>query len=167
MLQAYQLLLDKARRDAKIYRKRLQKLAQLTYKKSDAYMQEVHALAFEEIDCLQCANCCKGTGPLLKSTDIDQLAKNKRMKAGAFMDTWLKTDEDGDFVFKQLPCPFLDSDLHCSVYESRPEACREFPHSLQRHFSAFKPLHERNLLICPALVRMMDLLVEHYPSDFK
>ena len=37
---------------------------------------------------------------------------------------YLKIDEDGDFVLLSAPCPFLDAENYCTVYNDRPAACR-------------------------------------------
>lgn len=42
---------------------------------------------------------------------------------------YLRVDEDNDKVFKSMPCPFLGEDNLCSIYDIRPKACREFPHT--------------------------------------
>lgn len=157
MISEYQHILERFRRNRKSYLAILKELGQLNHKTCDALMSDLDEKAFEEIDCLQCANCCRGTGPLLKSKDIDRLAKSCRQSVGAFMQNYIRNDEDGDFVFQQMPCPFLESDNYCNVYSERPEACSEYPHSRMRHFNSYMPMHIKNLSICPALVRMLEL----------
>ena len=90
----------------------------------DDRMHNLHEEAFQKIDCLECANCCKTTGPLFTDKDTERLAKHLRMKPSQFESTYLQIDEEGDRVLKSLPCPFLGSDNYCSVYEHRPKACR-------------------------------------------
>lgn len=115
----------------------------------DKLFLEVHEKYTEQIDCLECANCCKGTGPLLKDRDINRLSKSLRMKSGDFIDTYLRMDEEGDMIFQELPCPFLDPQNYCLVYEDRPQACREYPHTDRRNIRKYlKPTLE-NYKICP------------------
>ncbi len=78
-------------------------------------MQEAHEEVFNEVDCLKCANCCKTTGPLWTSKDIDRVSKSLRMKAVDFESRYLKMDEDGDMVLQKTPCAFLGSDNFCSI----------------------------------------------------
>ena len=52
----------------------------------------------------------------------------------AFEAEFLQVDEDGDKVFKSMPCPFLGGDNLCSIYDVRPKACREFPSRVSRFF---------------------------------
>lgn len=113
---------------------------------------EVHALheeASERIECLQCANCCKSLGPAIYDRDIERLAKALRMKPSEVVKTFLRVDEDNDYVFKTMPCPFLMPDNYCSIYESRPKACREYPHTDRKNFVQIYKLTVKNTYTCP------------------
>ncbi len=37
------------------------------------------------------------------------------------------------------PCPFLGDDNYCSVYEARPKACREYPHTDRKNGAGHRP----------------------------
>jgi len=92
-------------------------------------MQELHDETFEEIDCLTCANCCKTTGPLFTNKDIERISKHFRMKPSAFIDTYLRIDDENDYVLQTVPCSFLGSDNYCSIYKVRPKSlCRISTH---------------------------------------
>src|ERR1700749_1682408 len=67
----------------------------------------LHEAAFEKINCLECANCCKNYSPRFKTPDIKRIAKYLKMKEGDFIETYLRLDEEGDYVVKSTPCPFL------------------------------------------------------------
>jgi uncharacterized protein len=124
----------------------------------DDVFHRVHDDVFETTDCLQCANCCKTTSPIFYQTDIDRVAKALRMKPGDFVTTYLRIDEDGDFVLKSSPCPFLDPDNYCRVYEDRPKACREYPHTDRKKMVQIMDLTHRNTLVCPAVFEMVERL---------
>ena len=47
--------------------------------------------AFEKIDCLKCANCCKSYSPRFTPPDIKRISKYLGMKEGDFKDTYLVT----------------------------------------------------------------------------
>ena len=128
----------------------------------DQVTNNFHDEAFTRIDCLKCANCCRTTEPLIKNKDITVLAKHFKQKETEFMNKHLRTDEDGDFVFNNIPCPFLNDDNYCSVYESRPNACREYPHTQQRNFAPKIPITYLNSMICPAVAIVVEKLKEHY-----
>jgi uncharacterized protein len=124
----------------------------------DDVFHRVHEDVFETTDCLQCANCCKTTSPIFYQTDIDRVAKALRMKPGDFVTTYLRIDEDDDFVLKSSPCPFLDPDNYCRVYEDRPKACREYPHTDRKKMVQIMDLTHRNTLVCPAVFEMVERL---------
>lgn len=127
------------------------KLKKMRPKLLDQAFAEAHEEVFSEIDCLSCANCCKTAGPRLLEKDIDRIAKHLRMKPSDFMDRYVKIDEDQDLIFNALPCPFLGSDNYCSIYEVRPKACRDYPHTNRNRMHQILKLTEKNANLCPAV----------------
>src|SRR5690554_3787758 len=131
-------------------------------KKKPGHLDEVvhgmHEEFFSEFDCLDCANCCKTIGPRLIEKDIDRLAKHLKMKPSAFIEQYVETDEDNDFVFREHPCPFLSIDNYCMVYESRPKACREYPHTDRKKFVQILNLSHKNCETCPVVCEIFDHL---------
>jgi Fe-S-cluster containining protein len=117
----------------------------------DSTVHDLHHKAFEKIDCLRCANCCKTTSPLITPTDIDRMAKRLRMKPSEFIETYLNIDEEGDYVFRSAPCPMLDSDNYCKIYNERPTACRTYPHTDRKKFYQLSKITYQNSFICPAV----------------
>lgn len=139
-------------------RKFLSGLKKKNSRKLDDVFHRTHDEVFETTDCLQCANCCKTTSPIFYQTDIDRVAKSLRMKPGDFITTYLRVDEDGDYVLKSSPCPFLYADNYCQVYEDRPKACREYPHTDRKKIIQIMDLTHRNTLVCPAVLEMVQRL---------
>lgn len=119
-------------------------------------MVELHEDEFSRTDCLTCANCCKTTGPLFTQKDIERIAKHFRMKPGEFIDTYLRLDEENDFVLQKVPCPFLGADNYCSIYEKRPKACREYPHTDRKDFHKISNITIRNTAVCPAAYNIVE-----------
>jgi Fe-S-cluster containining protein len=117
----------------------------------DRVIHGLHEEVFAKTDCLNCANCCKTTGPLWSERDKERVAKHLRLKTGDFESEYLRLDEDGDWVLQQLPCPFLESDNACAIYEIRPKACREYPHTDRAKQAQILDLTAKNALICPAV----------------
>ena len=72
------------------------------------------------------------------------------MKPADFEQKFLRVDEDNDKVLQNLPCFFLNEDNTCSIYEVRPKACREYPHTDRKKFYQINHLTIKNTLICPA-----------------
>ncbi|MBX2967547.1 MAG: YkgJ family cysteine cluster protein [Cyclobacteriaceae bacterium] len=146
----------KAHRLATENRKFLTGLKKKDPRKVDAAFHQFHEEVFEETDCLACANCCKTTSPIFYQTDIERVAKALRMKPGDFVETYLRIDEDNDYVLKSSPCPFLDEDNYCKVYDSRPKACREYPHTDRKKMVQIMELTYKNTLVCPAVLEMVE-----------
>lgn len=135
-----------------------QKLRRSKPRRLDEAFHEAHEEAFEKIDCLECANCCKTTSPIFYQRDIERVARRLRMKPGDFIETYLRIDEENDYVLKTAPCPFLNSDNYCSVYEDRPTACREYPHTDRKKMEQLLDLTYRNTLVCPAVLEITEKL---------
>ncbi len=133
----------------------LSKLKRVNPRKLDALFQGAHKNVFSCIDCLECANCCTTTGPLLTDTDIKRAAKHLRIKEVDFVALYVRVDEDGDQVFKAMPCPFLGADNYCSIYEARPKACREYPHTDRVKQHQLLNLHLKNAEFCPAVEQVV------------
>ena len=121
----------------------------------------LHDEAFEKVDCLQCANCCKGYSPRFKTPDIKRISKNLRMKEGAFIDAYLKLDEEGDYVVRSTPCPFLGHDNLCSIYEHRPSDCERFPYTNEDVLFKRQQLSLKNSTFCPAVYHVFERLMEN------
>ena len=129
-------------------------------KRIDTEVAGLHDQVFSEIDCLECANCCKTTGPLFTRKDIERISKHMGMTPADFEANYLQVDEDRDHVLQVLPCPFLGTDNYCSIYDVRPKACREYPHTDRRKQKQIWKLHEKNLEVCPAVQQIFMRLLE-------
>jgi Fe-S-cluster containining protein len=149
---------DKAQKQREENKKFLQGLKKKDPRKVDDVFHELHEQVFEETDCLTCANCCKTTSPIFYQTDIERVAKSLRMKPGDFIEKYLRIDEDKDYVLKSSPCPFLDSDNYCLVYDDRPKACREYPHTDRKKMVQITELTFKNTMVCPAVLEMVERL---------
>jgi len=147
---------QRAKDTEKENRKFFQKLKKKPPKNLDNLMVELHEAEFKRTDCLQCANCCKTTGPLFTDKDIERISKHFRMKPQAFIDAYLHIDEDNDYVLQSVPCTFLGADNYCSIYEVRPKACREYPHTDRKKFHQISNLTIKNVAICPAAFNIVE-----------
>ena len=92
-------------------------------------LPKLHEEAFEQINCLDCAQCCKNYSPRFKGPDIRRISKFMRMSESVFIDRFLRMDEDGDYVVTQKPCPFLGENNMCDIYDVRPSDCARFPYT--------------------------------------
>ena len=122
----------------------------------------MHNSVFSNINCLECANCCKTTGPLFTDKDINRIAKHLNYKPSKFTEKYLQIDEDRDYVLKSLPCIFLSKDNSCSIYNLRPKACREFPHTDRIKQSQLLNLTQQNTEVCPAVFKIIEQLKQEF-----
>jgi hypothetical protein len=140
------------------------KLKKKPPKHLDAFMVEVHENEFSRTNCLDCANCCKTTGPLLTDKDVERISKHFRLKPQQFIHRFLRIDEDNDYVLQSVPCAFLGADNFCSIYEVRPKACREFPHTDRKKFQQISHLTLKNVAICPAAYNIVEEMKKRLPQ---
>ena len=143
-------------------KKTIQKLKQHKSKALDRFAGQLHEQVFEKIDCLDCANCCSGIPPIVNKTDAARIAKKLGIAVAEFETTYLTIDEDKDTVMNQSPCPFLLPNRYCSIYEFRPKACREYPHT-DSNFSAHLDYHATHTKHCPATFHIVEQLKNSIP----
>ena len=83
------------------------------------------------------------------------------MRESEFIDKYLKVDEEGDFVAKTSPCPFLGADNFCSIYEQRPSDCHRFPYTDEDVFFKRKELTLKNVSFCPIAYFVLEKLISN------
>jgi len=138
------------------------KLQKLKPSNLDDVFHTLHEEAFENIHCLSCANCCKTTSPIFKERDIDRLAKYFKISPTQFIDKHLHIDEDKDYVLNSSPCTFLGDDNYCSVYDNRPTACRDYPHTDRKRMYQLLDLTVKNASVCPAVFEITEKIKKIY-----
>lgn len=151
-------LAEKAKKQEKQYKLFFKGLKKNQLRDLDDTIHALHEEVFEEINCLDCANCCRSLGPRITDRDIEKIASALRIKSHEVVANYLRIDEDNDYVFKSMPCPFLMTDNYCSIYENRPKACREYPHTDRKKFFQIHQLTIRNSQTCPAVFEILDRL---------
>lgn len=147
---------EKAKDKHKENKKFFAKLRKKPPKDLDRQMQDMHEEEFSRTNCLDCANCCKTTGPLFTNKDIERISKHLKLKPQQFIEQYLRIDEDNDYVLQQVPCTFLAADNYCLIYDVRPKACREFPHTDRKDFHKISNLTIKNTAICPAAYNIVE-----------
>ena len=158
-----QHLKQRAKGDRKANKKYFKKLRNRPPKQLDATVARLHDEVFEDTDCLHCANCCKSASPIFKDRDIERIARHFGMRPAAFVERYLHLDNEGDYVNNQVPCQFLGADNRCSIYEVRPKACREYPHTNHKNFHQVLDITLKNTTICPAALEVVRRLREELP----
>ncbi len=154
MKTEYKALLDRVSKQPKTIKQTATALNKMRKGDADRLIHNLHEEAFKTIDCLACANCCTTTGPLLTNKDINRIAKHLKLKPVQFIANYLIIDEDNDYIFKSMPCPFLGSDNYCIIYEERPKACREYPHTNRANQQGILSITQKNVKLCPAVAQI-------------
>lgn len=126
-------------------------------------LPDLHEEAFNQVNCLDCAACCKNYSPRFKTPDIKRISRHLRMKEGTFIDSYLRVDEEGDYVLKSKPCPFLGADNYCSIYDVRPSDCSRFPYTDEDVFFKRPRLTLTNAGFCPIVYVVLQKLVGEEP----
>lgn len=141
----------------KLYKQFLQKVPKNEVLKRQG---ELHEEAFAKIDCLSCANCCKNYSPRFKGPDIKRISKVLGLRETDFITTYLRMDEDGDYVLQSLPCPFLEDNNRCRIYEDRPSDCRRFPYTDEDVLVKRATITLKNTQFCPITYYVIERLME-------
>ena len=160
MEKEYLLILEKAKSRYNQTKKSMSILSKRSIKSFDRILQSIHGEVFEKIDCTKCANCCRKLGPMFNETDIEKMSSHCGLRRKDFIEKYLRMDEDNDYVFISMPCPFALEDNLCSVYEIRPRACREYPHTDEKNMQPKLSRLAQNTLYCPAAYLISEKLIE-------
>ncbi len=123
-------------------------------------LPDLNEEAFDAIDCLKCGNCCRRHSPRFKTPDIKRISKHLKMKESNFIETYLRLDNDGDYVVKSSPCPFLGEDNYCGIYEQRPGDCARYPYTAEDVLIKRPQLTLKNSDLCPIVVHVLEKLVK-------
>lgn len=152
-LKRHKILVKQKAKENKAF---FQQVKRLKPKVLDKQIHQLHEEVFACTDCLKCANCCTTTGPLFTDKDISRIAKHLRLRPSEFTEKYLRIDEDNDYVLQSVPCTFLGDDNRCSIYDVRPKACREFPHTDRAKQHQILNLTEKNVAVCPAVYEIVE-----------
>ncbi len=130
---------------------KLDKLKSIKSVELDSVFSIQHDLVFKNMDCLTCANCCRNYSPIIEPEEIPKLLSVLKIDTSYLFDKLIEMDEDGDFVFQSQPCPLLNLETNkCQIYDQRPRACAEYPHTNMKKIKNHLSLLEKNIDICPA-----------------
>ena len=135
----------------KVMRATLKRLKQRPPRDLDEQFEKLHEKAFKQIDCLDCGNCCKTTSPIFRDIDVKRISKKMKTSTAEFERNYLNIDGEGDWVLKSAPCCFLQDDNSCGIYDYKPQACGEYPHTDRKRVVQVLDLTLKNTEICPAV----------------
>jgi len=101
-----------------------------THSHSDRQLRHIAEDIEGQIDCTQCANCCKLATVTVAERDVERLARYLRTTPAKFAADYTEVTRDEGRILRRSEesgCVFLDGNL-CSVYDARPDTCQRFPH---------------------------------------
>ena len=124
----------------------------------DTTVREITDAVWAQIDCTTCANCCRTLEIVVDDRDIKRLAKRLKVSPARFAEKYVAVGEDGTASFRSRPCPFLDAENRCTVYEDRPLSCREFPYLYTPGFRQFTLTMIDNNATCPIVFNVWQTL---------
>jgi len=161
---AYDLkkLKQKASGEKRENKELFKKLRKVRSSDLDDKIHTLHHKYMEKIDCLECGNCCKSISPAVKDSDISRLSKHLRHKPSEIAEAYFMMDDEGDYVFKTQACPFIGEDNYCSVYDARPRACREYPHTDRVKIHQILDITFQNISVCPIVYEIVQELKKDY-----
>ena len=155
MTESDKVLINKVLTHKKNFKKALISNSKNQKKNLDQKFRTEHEIEFSKRDCLECANCCKTTSPIFRIKDINRISSFLKIKESKFIQKYLKIDSDNDYVLKSSPCSFLDENNHCKIYEKRPLACKEYPHTNRKNMHQIIDLTIKNSSICPGVANII------------
>lgn len=131
---------------------------------------KVHAIASEvsnQIDCTQCANCCKSVEPGVHEDELEKLARHKQMMLADFKQNFVAEEPGTGIQFlKHTPCIFLKQNK-CNIYTDRPSACADYPHLHQPQFKFRLRSILMNYPVCPIVYNTVEKLKDELGFDMR
>ena len=97
---------------------------------SDRILRRIAEEVQGQIDCTQCAECCRVATAKLSERDVERLARHLRISRDRFLAQYTMQGPEEGLILKRSEesgCVFLEGNS-CAVYEARPETCQRFPH---------------------------------------
>ncbi len=117
---------EKAERDNERFRRHLK-----THNFPERRFRRVAEEIEEQIDCRACASCCKVAETNISGRDAERLAKHLGISKREFIEQYTTASafEEREIILRRREsgCIFLEGN-DCTVYEARPDTCRNFPH---------------------------------------
>ena len=127
-------------------------------RKIDSIVRRLNSQVSARVDCQSCANCCSKVKSLLKEKDIVNIAAALNITVNAFKKQYLvKAEETGRYHFNAVPCPFLENN-RCTIYDSRPDDCRSYPHLHKSNFLSRSMTFVHNCSVCPIVFNVYEQL---------
>jgi Fe-S-cluster containining protein len=127
---------------------------------SDRILRRIAEGVEQQIDCTQCANCCRVATARVTERDVHRLARHFRVKEERIMADYVVASDDESFILRRHEngaCVFLSGNL-CTVYEARPEVCQRYPHLVRGNGSIASRMWEMvdRAAVCPIVYHSLE-----------
>ncbi|MGP8242910.1 MAG: YkgJ family cysteine cluster protein [Bryobacteraceae bacterium] len=133
---------------------------------SDRILRRIAEGIQEQIDCTQCANCCKTSTTEITERDIGRLSRRLRASREDFLRDYTMRDDEDTLSLKfdeaKGGCVFLNGNL-CTVYEARPDICQRYPHLVRGNGSIASRMWSLvdRASVCPIVYNSLEAFKEH------
>jgi hypothetical protein len=132
--------------------------SELFDKKFKFYLQKFAT----QINCKQCANCCKTLNTSFTYQELEVIKNNTNKSIQNKIENDLYNDIlNKRYICKKAPCLFLENN-ECTIYSNRPLACKDYPHLLQTDLKYRKKSILSNYSICPIVFNTLEALKEEF-----
>jgi Fe-S-cluster containining protein len=153
------LLGEKKRSENERFRRHMK-----SYDHSDRILRRIAEGIENEIDCTQCANCCRVATVKLTPRDVERLAKALRISREKFLAQYAMDSEEEGIILRRdeaTGCIFLNGN-ECTVYDDRPDICQRFPHLVRGQGSIASRMWEMidRACYCPIVYNSLEAFKE-------
>lgn len=95
--------------------------------------------------CLSCMECCKSIGVFSIHPFNEEVKEFYETRGAKVTPRPINPNMVVSFVEFDFPCPHLDKEKGCLIYDTRPNVCREYPMDGNQIMEKCE-LHKRGLL---------------------
>jgi Fe-S-cluster containining protein len=116
----------------------------------------------QQVDCTECANCCRNSEVTVSKAEIDRIASYLDVSPETVIRLYTAAESEGSerrvLASFSDACVFLDGNL-CMIYEARPKTCRDFPHVAVGSHTLGGRLasHARWAALCPIIYNTLEV----------
>lgn len=97
------------------------------------FQEELNLSIHDFADCSICGFCCTDEALDIKEPDANRISRNLKIDKVTFYEKYTYYNEETQHISMKMPCPFYREN-RCSIYEIRPEMCRNYPVFITENF---------------------------------
>ncbi len=124
-------------------------------RKIDKIVHKLNKIYNIKIDCTQCGNCCIDLSPNVMDDEIHAICDKVELPVSSFLRDFTDMSDWGVRTLKKGACSFLIQ-KKCTIYEVRPQTCRDFPHLHKPGFISRTYGAIASYSVCPIVFNVME-----------